>query len=149
MASKDWNQVLYEQLKCRICESGPKAGKFEWYQCLSNHQICQDCKVGDTKDLNKCPCGRFISTEPSKGYQELLKLITMRFKCKNTKTGCQEVLGEEAMIFHEAECIYRFVKCPKILCESQEMPFHELFSHITKEKHEQTFEFKNGKVKVD
>ena len=63
MASKDTNQVLYEQLKCRVCENGPTAGKFEWYQCLSHHQICQDCKIGDTKDLNKCPCGRFISSE--------------------------------------------------------------------------------------
>ena len=146
MASKDLNHVLCEQLKCRICESGPKAGKSEWYQCLSHHHICQDCK---TKDLSKCPCGRFISAEHSPIMEEMLKLETTRFKCKNTKIGCREFLGKEAMIFHEAECIYRFVKCPKILCESQEMPFHELFSHITKEKHEQTFEFKNGKIQVD
>ena len=76
MASKDTNQVLYEQLKCRVCENGPTAGKFEWYQCLSHHQICQDCKIGDTKDLNKCPCGRFISSEHCPMVEELLKLKT-------------------------------------------------------------------------
>ena len=148
MASSDISQVLYEQLKCKICESGPKAGKPKWYQCLSNHQICQECKTGDTKDLNKCPCERPISDEPSKVNQELLKLSTMRFKCKNTKTGCQEVLGEEAMIFHEAECIYRLVRCPRLTCRSR-VTFHELFQHITKEKHEKERDYKNGAIQSD
>ena len=143
MTSNDMSEVLYEQLKCQICKSGPKAGKPKWYQCLSHHQICQDCK---TKDLTKCPCERLISAEPSKVNQELLKLTTMRFKCKNTKTGCQEVLGKEAMIFHEAECIYRLVKCPDFICKV-EVPFHELIPHITKEKHVRRRDYENGTIK--
>ena len=136
MASKDTNQVLYKQLKCRICECGPKAGKSEWYQCLSQHQICQDCKTGDAKDLNKCPCGRFISSEHSPIMEELLELETTRFKCKNTKGGCREFLEKEAMISHEQECIYRLVNCPDLMCDSK-VPFHELIQHIKTDKHVQ------------
>merc|ERR1711862_517950 len=98
MAAKDMNQVLNEELKCFICECGPKAGKSEWYQCLSQHQICQDCKTGDAKDLNKCPCGRFISTEHSPMTKKLLELETTRFQCKNTNGGCRGFLAKEAMI---------------------------------------------------
>ena len=134
MASKDTNQVLYEELKCRICESGPKAEKFEWYQCLSHHRICQDCKTGDTKELNKCPCGRFISAEHSPIMEEMLKLETTRFKCKNTKGGCREFLEKEAMISHEQECMYRLVNCPDLICDSK-VPFHQLIQHMKTKKH--------------
>ena len=134
MASKDMNQVLYEQLKCRVCENGPKAGKYEWYQCLSNHRICQDCKTGDTKDLNKCPCGRFISSEHCPMVEELLKLKTLRFKCKNTKNGCRKFLEKEAMISHEMECIYRWVNCPYSNCQLN-VPFRELIQHTKTDKH--------------
>ena len=134
MASKDMNQVLYEQLKCRVCENGPKAGKYEWYQCLSNHRICQDCKTGDTKDLNKCPCGRFISSEHCPMVEELLKLKTSRFKCKNTKNGCREFLEKEAMISHEMGCIYRLVNCPYSNCQLN-VPFRKLIQHTKTDKH--------------
>ena len=129
MASKDTSQILYEQLKCHICESGPKAGKSQWFQCSSQHQICQDCKL---KEPKKCKCSKRISTEPSKVIQEFLKLKTMRFKCKNTsENGCQEALDEEAMILHETECIYRLVKCPCTGCKFKvPLRFHELFQHM-------------------
>ena len=140
MASKDTSQILYEQLKCHICESGPKAGKSQWFQCSSQHQICQDCKL---KEPKKCKCSKRISTEPSKVIQEFLKLKTMRFKCKNTsENGCQETLDEEAMILHETECIYRLVKCPHYGCESEvPLRFHELFQHMEVNKH---FSIRNG-----
>ena len=134
MASKDTNQVLNEELKCFICDCGPKAGKSEWYQCLSHHQICQDCKTGDAKDLNKCPCGRFISTEHSPMTKKLLELETTRFKCKNTNGGCQELLEKEAMISHEVECVYRLVNCPSPACETK-VPFHQLIQHMETNKH--------------
>ena len=135
MASYDTNQVLCEQLKCRICECGPKAAKSKWYQCLSHHQICQDCKTsdagnaGDAKDLNKCPCGRFISSEHSPIMEMLLELKTTRFKCKNSKGGCREFLEKDAMISHEQECIYRLVNCPDVICECN-IPTHELIQHM-------------------
>ena len=134
MASKDTNQVLNEELKCFICDCGPKAGKSEWYQCLSQHQICEDCKTGDAKDLNKCPCGRFISTEHSPMTKKLLELETTRFKCKNTNGGCQELLEKEAMISHEVECVYRLVNCPSPACETK-VPFHQLIQHLNTYKH--------------
>merc|ERR1712049_79102 len=125
---------MYEKLKCQVCETGPTAGKSQWYECLSHHQICKDCKIGDTKDLNKCPCGRFISSEHCPMVEDLLKLKTTVFKCKNTKEGCREFLEKEAMISHEPECIYRSVKCPDILCKSK-IPFHELILHMETNKH--------------
>ena len=133
MASNDTSQVLYEELKCFICECGPKAGKSEWYQCLSQHQICQDCKTGDAKDLNKCPCGRFISSDHSRVMEKLLDLETTRFKCKNTNGGCGKFLAKDAMISHEVDCIYRLVNCPQPKCETK-VPFRELIQHM-KTKH--------------
>ena len=134
MASKDTNQVLNEELKCFICECGPKAGKSEWYQCLSQHQICQDCKTGDAKDLNKCPCGRFISSESSPIMKMMLELETTRFMCKNTNGGCREFLKKEAMISHELDCIYRLVNCPSPACKTK-VPFHQLIEHLKTYKH--------------
>ena len=80
------------------------------------------------------PCGRFISSEHSPMAEELLKLETTRFKCKNTKDGCREFLQKEAMISHEMGCIYRLVKCPHFNCESK-VPFHELIQHMETNKH--------------
>ena len=53
----------------------------------------------------------------------------MRFNCFNQIRGCRENSGEEAMIFHEQECIYRLVKCPKIDCDLR-VPFHKLSQHM-------------------
>ena len=130
MTAKDVSQVMYEKLKCQVCETGPTAGKSQWYRCLSHHQICQDCK---TAELTKCPCGRMISSDHCSLNEELLKLTTMRFKCKNTKNGCKETLGEEAMISHQIDCIYRLVECPCIICKSK-VPFFELLDQLDQRK---------------
>ena len=128
------SQVLHEELKCHICKCGPKAGKSEWYQCMSQHQICQDCKTGDAKDLIKCPCGRFISSDYNPVMEKLLDLETTRFKCKNTNCGCGEFLAKDAMISHEEECIYRLINCPNPNCETK-VPFRELIQHMKTNKH--------------
>ena len=57
----------------------------------------------------------------------------MRFKCKNDSKGCQEYLGEEAMIFHESECIYRVVECPNLDC-SAKVQFYKLLAIMEKKK---------------
>ena len=143
MTAKDMSQVMYEKLKCQVCETGPTAGKSQWYQCLSHHQICQDCK---TAELTKCPCGRFISSEHCSFSEELLKLTTMRFKCKNTKNGCKETLGEEAMISHQIDCIYRLVKCPRMACGTK-VPFHELLEHMNQKSDIfKSYDFIDGKM---
>ena len=143
MTAKDMSQVMYEKLKCQVCETGPTAGKSQWYQCLSHHQICQDCK---TAELTKCPCGRMISSDHCSLNEELLKLTTMRFKCKNTKNGCKETLSEEAMISHQIDCIYRLVKCPRIVCGTK-VPFHELLEHMNQKSDIfKSYDFIDGKM---
>jgi len=130
MASEGMNQVIETQLKCYACGSGPRAGKLHyWYKCLSSHQMCESCA------RVVCRCGGGITIEHCKMTEALLKLKTMQFKCSNQTHGCQETSGEEAMVFHEEECIYRMVKCPAIDCKLK-VPFHELPQHMKdKENH--------------
>ena len=128
MAS-EFVDTLTEQLKCHICESGPKAGKPRWYKCSNSaHQICQDCK--EVKDVKVCRCQSLIfNTSVCKVIESLLKVKKMRFTCENHGRGCQESSDQESMIFHQTECIYRIVNCPSLQCESK-VPFHEVLDHM-------------------
>ena len=124
------SEVLFERLKCESCGTHVRAGKYRWYLCLSypsQHKTCQDCK--EVKNRKFCPCGGFITKEHCTMTEELLKAGTMRFKCTNLSRGCQEIHGEESMISHEIECIYRLVLCPDLGCDKQ-VPFHELLEHL-------------------
>ena len=77
--------------------------------------------------------------------EELLKAKSMLFKCMNTSRGCQEIKGEEAMIAHEAECIYRLVLCPDLQCQKK-VSFHELPEHIEEDKDIVKIESSNLKI---
>ena len=128
MASVEISTKLFkERLKCKICESGLKAGKSRWFRCLKNHQVCEDCQTKNKKCPN--PCGKPISEEHCEIIEDLLKAKSMRFSCSNESRGCQESSSEEAIINHEAECTYRLVKCPRINCD-EKVPFRELLDHL-------------------
>ena len=57
----------------------------------------------------------------------------MQFKCGNHARGCQESSDKENIILHQSECIYRLVKCPRVMC-GFEVPFHELREHMETKK---------------
>jgi len=144
----DMNKVIENELKCHSCGNGPRAGKSRrWYKCPSLHSICEYCKC-NTGGL--CKCGKVLSTTHCKMTAELLKLKSMRFKCQNQSRGCQETMVEEAMISHEAECIYRLVKCARIDCKLK-VPFHQLLDHMRNnepEKHlYKSYSIMNGEKK--
>ena len=127
----EFSNVLHEELNCFICDNGVIAGKLHWYKCLQGHMVCQDCK--EVKDKKKCSCNKsFIPGGHCKMTEALLKVDKMRFKCENLTRGCQETMNEENMIFHQTECIYRLVNCPRG-CKP-EVPFHELFDHMNENK---------------
>ena len=125
-AKPDFSNVLHEELKCFICDNGAMAGKHHWYKCVHGHMVCQDCK--EVKEMKKCSCNKSFVKGHCKMTEALLKVDKMRFKCKNLSRGCQETMNEENMIFHQSECIYRLVNCPRG-CKP-EVPFHELFDHM-------------------
>ena len=122
-------QVLRDRLKCKICESGPRAGKTQWYRCLAQHQICQDCK----REI--CPCDQVITKKHCELTEELLKQDFWQSSCSNWWRGCKEILGQNHMIVHEEDCIYRLVHCPFVNCKSKAMPFYELLEDMKKENH--------------
>ena len=129
-AKPDFSNVLHEELKCFICQNGVIAGKHHWYKCLQGHMLCQDCREVTLKGKNECSCNKpFVEGGHCKMTESLLNLDKMQFKCENLPRGCQEKLEKESMIFHQTECIYRRVKCPRKKCESQ-VPFHELLEHM-------------------
>ena len=126
-AKQDSSQMLYEKLKCYICESRLTAGKDHWYRCLQDHMICQDCR--EVKETKKCSCTKSITLQYCQVIEALLNADKMQFKCENLTRGCQETKEKEDMILHQTECIYRLVKCPHVNCESK-APFHELLDHM-------------------
>ena len=128
-AKQDFSQTLNEQLKCHICGSRVKAGKHHWYKCSASdyHLVCQDCK--EVKGRTRCSCCQQISEKYCQVIEALLNVDKMQFKCENLARGCQESSDKESMIFHQIECIYRLVKCPRIVCESK-VPFYQLLDHM-------------------
>jgi len=127
-ADKDESQTLNEKLKCQNqnCKIGPSAGQsHEWYYYKLDAEkgvlLCDGCRGKLPSEDTK-----IVSTF-SEYLKKLLTSETMRFKCKNDGKGCQEYLGEEAMIFHESECIYRLVECPNLDC-SAKVQFHKLLA---------------------
>ena len=130
------NQTLIERLKCEICGSQARAGKTRWYSCPDQHKICQDCK--EDKQVQFCGSpGKIISANFCTILEELLNDASMRFKCTNSSRGCEEILGKEAMIEHETDCIYRLVVCPSrssALCCNAEVQYSNLIEHL-KRKH--------------
>ena len=142
-------QVLKDQWKCGICENGPRAGRVSWYKCNAEHSICQDCydcykyketcqteitktirKRGKDK-LKKKICNAIVLKKPCKLTEALLRMKSMRFMCVNESRGCKEILDKEAMIYHEAECIYRLIPRYHGLHSLDTLPFHEVVSRIT------------------
>ena len=118
---------IQSNLVCKMCGIYPGPGRKQWYRCINlqqPHQICQDCK----EIKYKCVCGEPISSKYCEMTEKLLSVKGMKFKCINTKNGCKEILTEDALEFHESECIYRLVPCLNMLCDK--VPFHGIIQHI-------------------
>ena len=137
------NKVLIERLNCQTCGSCLRAGKYRWYKCTgaANHQICQECK--EQKTFEKCLCGEPLMKDHCAMTEEILKAVKIQFKCPNEIRGCQEILGEKAMIGHETECSFRLVPCLDVFC--CQIPYFQLLQHL-KEKHGVSKECAIGQV---
>ena len=102
--------------------------------------VCQDCcyktilqvKENPEKwNCSNCSCKNPFVLEHCKVIEALLNMDKMQFKCENLNSGCKETLHKEKMKVHQAECIYRPIKCTGFVgsCESK-VPFHELLDHF-------------------
>ena len=58
----------------------------------------------------------------------------MKWNCKNTKTGCREVLVDYALEDHESTCIYRKLTCPIGLRKCTDLIFKDVIEHL-EQKH--------------
>ena len=58
----------------------------------------------------------------------------MKWNCKNTKTGCREVLVDYALEDHESTCIYREVHCPIGPISCTDLIFKDVIEHF-EQKH--------------
>ena len=105
---------IQSNLVCKMCGIYPGPGRKQWYRCLNRlnfHYACQDCKISD-----ECVCGAPISSNYCEMTERMLNIKGLKFKCINTKNGCNEILTEDALEFHESECIYRLVPCLCMRC---------------------------------
>ena len=87
-AAQDFSHVIYDFVKCFICQGRVKAGKPQWFHCTRGHAICPDCKIG----RSTCPaCHGYIRNGHSRLLEALLNLDKMVFKCENLIRGCREI----------------------------------------------------------
>ena len=129
-AAQDFSQVIYDLVKCFICQGHVKAGKPQWFHCTRAHAICPDCKEG----RSACPaCHGYIRNGHSRMLEALLNLDKMLFKCENLIRGCREIKDRQPMILHQTECIYRLVNCPSYACKSK-VPFGQVLEHMKENK---------------
>ena len=126
------SQVLYDRLECYCCRYHASAGKYRWYKCSKcSRYTCHKCM----ENFDKLCCETLLP-KYCELTEALLKDKTMQFKCLNTKHGCQETGGDEAMIAHEIECIYRQIECPCCyFIGYSPFIFHELLDHIDKNEY--------------
>ena len=121
---------------CQVCEDPARPGNRHWYRCMKLHQICQDCK----EKKKKCSCGDPILTEYCRQTEKLFSVMGLKFKCVNTKNGCQETFFENALKEHEFECIFRQVPCPYNSLSSgyctDKIYFHDVIQHYESQHNE-------------
>ena len=126
---------LVKELVCHVCRGYPKPGQPRWYKCADLHYICQFCV--ESKKVDKCSssCKKKISKNPDKMAETVLKMKTMKFKCRY----CKESFTSEAITLHETECTQRLVYCPFVhlgKCDKR-VKFQDVLTH---------FESAHGKV---
>ena len=105
-SGQDLCDILYEQLKCYICENRVTAFRHCWYRCTGGHMVCKDCcyktilqvKENPEKwNCSNCSCKSPFVLEHCKVIEALLKMDKMQFKCENLDSGCKETLDKEKM----------------------------------------------------
>ena len=99
---------IVQDLVCHSCQGFPKPGQPRWYKCSDLHYICQFCV--EFIKVNKCSCGKEISKNADKVTETILKMKTLKFKCKY----CHGGFTSDAITFHETECTQRYVPCPYV-----------------------------------
>ena len=126
---------VVKELVCHVCRGYPKPFQPRWYKCADLHYICQFCV--ESKKVDKCSssCKKKISKNPDKMAETVLKMKTMKFKCRY----CKESFTSEAITLHETECTQRLVFCPLVhmgKCDKR-VKFQDVLTH---------FESAHGKV---
>ena len=99
---------MVQNLVCHLCQGFPKPGQPRWYKCSDLHYVCQSCV--EFIKVNRCSCGKEISKNADKVTETILKMKTLKFKCKY----CHGGFTSDAITFHETECTQRYVPCPYV-----------------------------------
>jgi hypothetical protein len=125
---KELHNDLYEFLVCQNCEDVPKEGPI--YTCDSgSHQTCHNCFLKS----QICKCKAIIKVR-NKGLEKVR--TTLPLSCKFRKNGCNAILTLESLLYHELDCEWRPIFCPRLTCSSNasntvKIIFNLFANHLT------------------
>jgi hypothetical protein len=125
---KKLHNDLYEFLVCQDCEAVPKEGPI--YTCDSgSHETCHNCFLKS----QICKCDADIKVR-NKGLEKVR--TTLPLSCKFRKNGCNAILKLESLLYHEVDCEWRPMFCPRLSCSSNKsnavkIIFNLLANHLT------------------
>jgi len=94
---------------CGCCHHVPKRAPL--YGCVKGHFVCADCKEKGGILLSCPTCFDHDLSFRLKEQEDLLFTEVCNFAVK----GCADKISEEDRAYHEADCVYRIVQCPKRL----------------------------------
>ena len=100
-----FDQIVKDMI-CQLCRGYPKPEDQRWYKCSQLHHICQLCV--ESKKMDKCSCQGTIVKKVDKMTEALLKLKTLKFKCRH----CSGTFIRGDINNHESGCDQRLVPCP-------------------------------------
>jgi len=110
---------LKEGVECPVCLDIPRSGPVP--VCPNGHLVCKKCK------RDACPtCRAVMGTGRSLLAVTIIEKVD--HKCKFLNCDQHLPLGD-LLENHEAECLQRFVICPKPLC-GVKVPLSELMNHL-------------------
>ena len=107
---------LLPEMQCHKCKAvpGPNVDERNRYKCTNvyeSHTLCEEHK-------DKCPCGSMVGKCPSPMISKLLGGLP--WICKNYRYGCREIkIAVEDLEYHQRNCIYRPVFCPRTNCRDK------------------------------
>lgn len=101
---EDLSNSVLKELECPVCMEYMVS---PITMCESGHNICNRCGP----KVKKCAtCRQPLLSTRNFTLENLAK--TIKYPCRNRKTGCEEAFPLDQITHHQTVCLHRFYDCP-------------------------------------